>query len=133
MTCDTLFDSGTCARVLSGLALSKLEGEGKISMQSYASKYLSDYMGEATTLEELFEIRLPVDEDCQELLSTPIWKAKFTEVGVVSKMERGSKKSAVLCGTASAHVRTLGPLLLGPRRWRAACTTDEWRAQPSLV
>lgn len=57
VTCDTLFDSGTCARVLSGLALSQLEGEGKISMQSYASKYLSDYMGEATTLEELFERR----------------------------------------------------------------------------
>ena len=26
----------------------------------------------------------------------------------------------------------LGPLLLGPRRWREASTLDEWRARPTL-
>ena len=38
----------------------------------------------------------------------------------------------LVCGTAAAHVRTLGPLLLGPKRWRAATTVDEWRAKPTL-
>ena len=38
----------------------------------------------------------------------------------------------IVCGTASAHLRTIGPLLLGQRRWRAATTTDEWRSQPTL-
>ena len=38
----------------------------------------------------------------------------------------------LLCGTASAHLRLLGQLLLGRRRYRAATTTDEWLARPSL-
>lgn len=38
----------------------------------------------------------------------------------------------VLCGTAAAHLRCIGPLLLGAQRWRLATTLDEWRGQPSL-
>ena len=38
----------------------------------------------------------------------------------------------VLCGTAHAHLRTIGPLLMGARRWRMASTVDEWRGQPTM-
>ena len=33
----------------------------------------------------------------------------------------------IVCGTASAHLRTIGPLLLGQRRWRAATTQGPTR------
>lgn len=67
-------------------------------------------------LEELTETKLPVDEETQELLMTPTWKAKFTEVGVVAKTERGTKKTVVLAGTASGvevaktMIQAIGPV-----------------------
>lgn len=53
---NTLFDSGTCARVLCGLALSELEKEGKIDMQSNVSKYLDNYKG-PMTVEDILKKR----------------------------------------------------------------------------
>ena len=38
----------------------------------------------------------------------------------------------LVCGTAAAHLRIIGPLLLGARPWRMATTVHEWRGQPSL-
>ena len=58
----TIFDSGTCARVLCGLSLSELEKEGKINMQNYVSKYLNDYLEESMTLEDVFMKKSRVQE-----------------------------------------------------------------------
>ena len=67
-------------------------------------------------LDKLHELRLPVDEDTQEVLSTPMWKEKLTECGVVGKMERGTRKAVLLAGTptavdqARALIEALGPV-----------------------
>lgn len=53
-------------------------------------------------LDELVEAKLPADEALQEVLSSPLWKAKLqSECGVVAKMERGARRAAVLCGPVS--------------------------------
>ena len=49
----TLFDSGTCARLLCGLALSQLEKEGKINMKDRVSDYLGNQRETSLTLEEV--------------------------------------------------------------------------------
>ena len=38
----------------------------------------------------------------------------------------------LLCGTAPSHLRLIGSLLCGSKRWRAVATLDEWRGTPSL-
>ena len=60
----------------------------------------SQHLGVA--LEELVEARLaPVDEALQEVLASQLWKGRLhAECNVVCKMERGTRRAAVLCGSA---------------------------------
>ena len=52
-------------------------------------------------LGDLVEVRLAAEEPLQELLATPLWRARLqTECQVSAKMDRGAKRSVMLCGSA---------------------------------
>lgn len=52
-------------------------------------------------LGDLVEVRLAAEEPLQELLATPLWRARLqTECQVSAKMDRGAKRSVILCGSA---------------------------------
>ena len=56
-----------------------------------------------TSQDDLTDMRLPVSEGMQELLSSPLWKKKLqNEYSVFSKMDRGSNRAVRLTGKQEA-------------------------------
>ena len=68
-------------------------------------------------VDELVELKLGVSEEMQEVLSSLLWRKKLaSECSVVIKMDRGSKRGAILAGTAEsvasakALIESVGPV-----------------------
>lgn len=99
---------------------------------SYAAQTTPSYtvLLRATAAAEAPERRVRLSA-ARLLLDEP-QDASSEELSVFAALTRCFRSKWLLCGTASASVSLLGPLLMGPQAWRSATTVDEWRSQPTL-